>query len=213
MKKYTMNPINLTIDTQNLDGSFKRIAEDLLNQFVLISGEKSFRICEIEFYYTGVNHEDKYTHGHELQKTSGMWYQHGSGLDITCGNENNYGGILIRALQEIDTEGKEVNYIYGPLKCLQALMSGFRSIDKHEVIFGLERVPQGVMSHEEIYSAPRAGLNPDRQPEMHNKMYRYFIYPMKKHEPKGEIIASLRDHIPDEKLKQVFGWKTLPEKK
>ena len=91
-----MNPINLTINTQNLDSSFRRIAEDLLNHFIFISGEKSYRICEIEFYYMGVNHEDKYTHGHELQKTSGQWYQHGSGLDITCGNDNAYGGILIR---------------------------------------------------------------------------------------------------------------------
>lgn len=49
----------LEFDPLNLKISLKRIANDLLNQFVLISGEKSFRICEIEFYYTGVNHKDK----------------------------------------------------------------------------------------------------------------------------------------------------------
>lgn len=208
-----MGILNLSIDIQNPEDTFKRIANDLLNHYVLISGKKSFRICEIEFYYTGVDHNDKYTHSHELQKTSGQWYQHRSGLDITCGNEDYYGGILIRAIERVDEPvDKTEKYIYGPLKCLQALMSGFKSIVKHEVTIGLEKANQGTLSLEKVSSAPRAGLNPDRDPEMYSKMYRFFIYPMKKHDPKGEIIASLRGQIPDEELKEIFGWKTLPEK-
>ncbi|MCH7411104.1 hypothetical protein MM239_16990 [Belliella sp. DSM 111904] len=207
-----MEFINLSIDTKNLENSFKRIAEDLLNQYMLISGKKSFRICEIEFYYTGINHDDKYTHGHELQKTLGQWYQHGSGLDITCGNEDYYGGILIRALQAVDKQGKELDYIYGPLKCLQALMSGFKSIEKHQVTFGLEKSNQGTLSLEKVLSAPRAGLNPTRDQEMYSKPYRFFIYPKKQHHLKGEIISSLRGHIADDELKEMFGWKVLPDK-
>lgn len=92
-----MHSINLSIDPENFQGSFRQIAEELMNNFILCSGVRIFRICEIEFYYKDIDHNDNYTHGHKQQKTSGQWYQHGSGLDIICGNEKSYGGILIRA--------------------------------------------------------------------------------------------------------------------
>ncbi|SMD42073.1 hypothetical protein SAMN00777080_0610 [Aquiflexum balticum DSM 16537] len=187
----------------------------MLNQYVLISGRRKFRICEIEFYYKEVegHHKDIYTHAHELQKSSGKWYQHGSGLDITCGNDKAYGGILIRALQELNEEGEEINYIYGPLKSLHILMENFGSVDKHEITFGLEKVHGGFITSESVLNATRVGLNPVHDKEMQQKMYRYFIFPQKPHDRKGEIIASLRGRIEDDKLKELFGWKTLPDPK
>ncbi|WP_158860972.1 DNA-3-methyladenine glycosylase [Lunatibacter salilacus] len=208
-----MNSINLSIDPKSLESSFRRIADELLNKSVLVSGFKIFRICEIEFYYKDTLHNDSYTHGHKQQKTSGLWYQHGSGLDITCGNENAFGGILIRAIQEIENQGKVIDdaYIYGPLNCLQALFSSFSNIEKHQVTFGFEKAIPNMLSQEEILSVPRTGLNKNLNLEMHSKMYRFFIFPKKQHDPKGEIIASLRGIIDDERLKEMFGWKTLPE--
>lgn len=208
-----MHSIDLSIDPKNVELSFRHISEQLLNHFILVSGVKIFRICEIEFYYKDSFHNDSYSHGHKQQKTSGQWYQHGSGLDITCGNENAFGGILIRAIQEIDSRGEiiEKGYIYGPLNCLQALFSSFVSIEKHQVTFGFEKVIPNIMSQEDVLSAPRAGLNRNLNPDMHNKLYRFFIFPKKQHDPKGEIIASLRGIIDDERLKEMFGWKILPE--
>lgn len=210
-----MKTLDLSIDINQIDDSFARIAEQLMNHYILVSGESRYRLCEIEFYYTqkGTDHEDKYTHCHDLQKTTGQWYQHGSGLDITIGNKLTCGGILIRALQEIDKDGVEIHkqYFYGPLKSLQVLMSSFTSIEKHQVVFGLEEFE--FKNKQKILNAPRAGLNPTLDPEMYSKPYRYFIFPKKEHKPKGEIISSLRGLIKEEELKELFGWKTLPEKK
>lgn len=207
-----MNTINLSIDPNNPESSFKRIAEKLLNHNVLVCGENTYRICEIEFYFKADFHDDSYTHCHEQQKTSGKWYQHGSGLDITIGNREACGGILIRAIQKIDDNGDDIldGYTYGPLKTLQALMASFKSIAKHQVTFGLEEFE--FANKQRVLSAQRVGLNPNLNPDMHKKMYRFFIYPKKRHDLKGEIITNLSGILEDDELKELFGWKTLPKK-
>lgn len=81
---------------------FERIADLLLNQYVLKVGEKSYRICSIEFYYKQAQHLDKAAHAHQRQLSCGEWYFHGSGLDITFGNESEFGGILIQSIKELE---------------------------------------------------------------------------------------------------------------
>src|SRR3712207_4883049 len=83
--------------------SFTQIANMLMNKHVLQVGRTYYRITDCEFYYHAQSHKDIYTHGHERQKTSiGEWYFHGSGLDITLGGNDCYGGILLTAIAEIN---------------------------------------------------------------------------------------------------------------
>jgi hypothetical protein len=47
---------------------------------------------------TSSQHPDEYAHQHAEQAKSNTWYFHGSGLDITFGDKEIYGGILIRSI-------------------------------------------------------------------------------------------------------------------
>lgn len=102
------------IDFENLDRSFEETATELMNDWVIWSNGTPYRIAELEFYVRNADHDDNYTHGHPLQRTNGKWYMHGSGIDITCSSDDHYGGILIRALQNlVDTSA--TGYVYGPI--------------------------------------------------------------------------------------------------
>src|SRR5205807_688183 len=103
------------------DEQFKKIAEYLINEAILyLPKQQKYQIIELEFYFNdsengdddsnddGRLHCDPYSHQHDHQKTCGEWYFHrvgktgyrgGSrkGIDITFGNEDVYGGILIRS--------------------------------------------------------------------------------------------------------------------
>ncbi|CAG8622430.1 23102_t:CDS:1 [Cetraspora pellucida] len=97
----------------------KDVANFLLrNTRLHLPPKRTFTILEIEFYLRDeVNdHCDPFSHGHEHQLTCGEWYFHhvgrfgyrgGSrkGIDITFGskNRNIYGGILIRAIRDDET--------------------------------------------------------------------------------------------------------------
>ncbi|CAJ0903158.1 11034_t:CDS:2, partial [Entrophospora sp. SA101] len=116
---------------------FKKIAEYLINDVILyLPKNKKYQIIELEFYFNTLEnnsndnallHCDPYSHQHEHQKTSGEWYFHRvgkfgyrggtrKGIDITFGNENAYGGILIRSIKRIiDNEDDDENeLIEGP---------------------------------------------------------------------------------------------------
>lgn len=41
---------------------FEKIADKILNNTVLHVKDKTYRICEIEFYYKNTDHNDQYTH-------------------------------------------------------------------------------------------------------------------------------------------------------
>src|SRR5271170_8512868 len=92
----------------------QQIAESLLNKYVLVVGEKEYRLAEIEFYINNGTHNDQYTHGDPNQKKYGKWYFHRyrghayksgtyKGLDLTLGNDTTYFGILIRSIYDTTT--------------------------------------------------------------------------------------------------------------
>lgn len=92
------------------ENNFDTMANLLLNKSILVINNTEWRISEIEFYYHSNIHPDNYTHKDENQKRNGEWYFHRQngksykggtykGLDISCGNENNYGGILLRSIE------------------------------------------------------------------------------------------------------------------
>jgi len=103
---------------------FKNLADQILNNSVLISNNKKFRICEIEMYLLSSIHQDKYVHGDEDQKSFEKFYFHKfktgtfksgtfKGVDIALGNKDTYFGILIRSIENMETkEFTEPNYCY-----------------------------------------------------------------------------------------------------
>lgn len=115
--------MNFTIDDSNIEQSFNTIAKELINENVLVVNDKEFEFTEIEFYFfkKGV-HEDVYTNKHK--RKAGEWRIHNQGLDITLeGNEEQYGGILIRGLSSENT------YINGPIKALGFLFESMGSVN------------------------------------------------------------------------------------
>ncbi len=104
--------------TSNVHEHFGEIAKQLMNHSTLVAGHERYRLVEIEFYFFFNRHQDVYSHKREEQKHSGTWYIHGSGVDITFGKSDEFGGILIRGLQKINTtESKREDFIFGPINC------------------------------------------------------------------------------------------------
>ena len=180
--------LDLTIDNLDINGSFERIANELLNKWILEVNNSKYRIAEIEFYLKSGQHNDTYTHGHELQKTTGNWYFHGSGIDLTFGTSESYGGILIRAIYNI----LDNKYIHGPLNTVTELFSNLGTAYSSSFQFGLTPDTNGLLNYERVFKAPRVGLNPEKDKESFNQNYRFLIMPKQKHLDKTSIAEAMR---------------------
>ena len=113
---------------------FEKKANEIINKKILIVNGQKFRFHEIEFYYYSKKHLDVSCHKNEMQMSNDQWYFHRmgkkkedgykggtyKGLDMTIGSEKNknYGGILIRTIQDCDTE----EIIEGPCKCVNKIL-------------------------------------------------------------------------------------------
>lgn len=65
------------LDLKNIDQTMiENIAKSLFFRYVIVVGEKEYRLAEIEFYIKSDNHNDQYTHGDQNQKQFGKWYFH-----------------------------------------------------------------------------------------------------------------------------------------
>ena len=196
--------IDFTINEDKIDEDFQRIANDLLNNWILKVEDALYRITEIEFYYRDEarKHDDSYIHGHQLQRQKGKWYFHGSGIDITFGNEKSFGGILIRAMVNIQSN----EYFNGPLVCVQELFRNFPAIFNTEINFGLIPAKNDQLNSEKLIRASRVRLNPDKNPEMWNKYYRFLIMPKEKHADKTGIAEAMKKQGIDEaEIKKIWG--------
>lgn len=105
----------------------------LLTATELLVAGHPHRFLELEFYYCSSEHPDTFTHCHPDQKTFGKWcfhragkkadcsYRNGTykGLDISIGNEQAFGGILIRGLLDLTT-GKVIS---GPCRVVNHILA------------------------------------------------------------------------------------------
>lgn len=181
--------MNLEINNNDIEGSFKRIATDLMNNWILIAGNKSYRICELEFYCDSENHRDPYIHRHDLQKKMGKWYFHGSGLDMTFGSEKYHRSVLIRAIYDIEKS----NYIYGPLNTVTELLGNLPGIYGGDFSLKIELDNTGKIKDEykiEPIKAPRVGLNTEKDSKecYCQRNYRFFVMPKEKHNGKESLM-------------------------
>lgn len=139
---------------------FKSVAEFFMMRKRLKCGENIYKIVECEFYFFQENgdHKDIYTHKAKEQLSFGKWYDHGSGLDITIGNEKDtYGGILIRSLQNVNSG----QYINGPLNIKKELF--FNMGDVLNPVYSPYFIDILDKQISPIYSVKRVGLNKNKQ--------------------------------------------------
>ncbi|MCK4654589.1 MAG: hypothetical protein KAU01_09085, partial [Candidatus Cloacimonetes bacterium] len=151
------------------------------------------------------------------------------GLDITFGNNINYGGIIIRAIQKINNEGKcepiegpcnVVKYILGINEEKEKKYKGFvEEIEKHDIFENNKiKLDFNNVDNKKYYKAPRVGINPARnKPDWEcfiMKNYRYFVkhtnscnYPSKDREL---IILSLKKNhkFTVDCIKKFFSFRT-----
>ncbi|KAF0974495.1 hypothetical protein FDP41_006527 [Naegleria fowleri] len=129
---------------KEFEDTFTSITDYLFNHVELIVKDKTFRLAEVEYYYTCPPvHNDPFSHCHELQATKGEWYFHQSlaktndnnykggsyqGLDITIGCGKFKGGVLIRSL----LDGEKL--IEGPSLCVDAIINTYDCKTIHEFV-------------------------------------------------------------------------------
>ena len=185
--------------------SFKELAEDFLNQHILVLNESGtssrteFRLVEIEFYLFSETHPDPYTHRAQEQSTSNRFYFHKfrngtyksgtwKGLDICLGNENSFFGVLIRSIAEI---GAADRIVEGPCLSVNRILGHFGSNDVRNFVgevlrgkldFDVYDESQPIhleksqdLKREAIFSGPRIGLS-DKWPEFKSRPYRFCIF-------------------------------------
>jgi hypothetical protein len=194
--------INFNVDVEKPNVDFKRIASEIMNDWILQIENKKYRITEIEFYLKHDEHNDGYTHGHELQREMGKWYFHGSGIDITFGNECSYGGILIRAIYNLDTH----KYVYGPIKVVTEVLSSIKNVYYSTLLFGLNPDSEKRIEREIPIAAPRVGLNSLHNQVMHDKFYRFVVMPKMQHANKTEIVEAMKKQgYSEEESNNIWG--------
>ena len=170
------------LTNENIEEQFRKIAEELFFEYQLNVNHQVYKLVEIEFYYNSNKHDDPFVHCDKMQKTNGQWYFHGSGIDITFGdNEKNYGGILIRGVAKNINEHDE--YISGPLNVAKEIFSQLGSVELHNVNFGLEKL-QKVHSPDsnDFIASSRVNLPENKSESKYfNANYRFITHINSKH--------------------------------
>lgn len=110
--------LDLSIEAIDLETSFDRIAQQLLQNYILRVGAHGYQLTEVEFYYNNATRTlDNFAHQHPPPFLNGTWRLHGAGLDIVLKQAGDYyGGILLRGLQPLDAALQPIadRYIDGP---------------------------------------------------------------------------------------------------
>ena len=121
------------VEANQILHTFEKIADLLMSEYAIHYKNSIYLFDEIEFYFCSKNHIDPYSHSineknltqckdkkNNLQNKMLYWYFHGSGIDITFGDENKkiYGGILIRKIFDVQTK----KIIGGPLKLREHIL-------------------------------------------------------------------------------------------
>ncbi|MBU3676388.1 MAG: hypothetical protein FGM54_04300 [Chitinophagaceae bacterium] len=170
--------VNFSSESNALE-SFNRIANELANNIILKINDAKYRIVDCEFYAYSPVLPDPHTYKHSLQLQQGKLYLHGSGIDITCGNGESYGGILLRSVVRLyngsdSSTGFMQAQFDGPQIVATELLSNLNTLTdggKNEIV--LEDI-QGQNQTASFYGAKRVlktkrvGLTPKKDdPDNH----------------------------------------------
>jgi len=205
----------ITDSTTDFEGIFDALAEEIINNSVLMVCDSPLRFREIEFYVNHPNHPDKYTHSDVDQRRASCWYFHKigktyrggtyKGLDISIGGKNHFGGILIRSLLDQSTgdiiEGsclcvnhmiKLVKAKYPEIDSIQGIVSHPKYNEKVLDTTGIIHIekPDAKEVKYKYYKGTRVGLS-QKYPEYLNKLYRYIVLPAKVKKGKDTLVKAL----------------------
>jgi 3-methyladenine DNA glycosylase Mpg len=180
-----------------------KLAKYILSNICLCINGDDYRLLEIELYIYNDQHKDIFAHCHNEQTKFLTWYFHQmsekehsykggtfKGLDITCGINGGYGGILLRTIMNEKT-GRVTE---GPCNVVnEILLRTNQDSIKEFVIDNLSKDKLSCVAnpllflHEkeyadsDIYVAPRIGLTlkgdfvTEKEKYIHRK-YRYIIF-------------------------------------
>jgi hypothetical protein len=102
--------------------SLEVIAKELILNRLIVVNKSKFSLIDIEIYYWHNFHKDDYAKGIKHTRPFGDFELHRYGIDISLGNakNNDFGGILIRGLYDIDkkevlSKSKVVRSIFNKL--------------------------------------------------------------------------------------------------
>ena len=204
---------------------FAGMAAACLNEWQLLVGGTCCRMTEVEFYYHGPTHPDWFTHRDPLQTSCGRWYFHRSGsgfrggsfkgLDLTFGDSETHGGMLIRGLELADG-----SLISGPCLCVNHLMHqlGFTSVaELHAATAGshaaqnngLLAIGQSETAFERpIFNTARVGLSLNRATDAQSPLipfvmrrYRFLTRPDASGKGRPQLILAL--HIDGHSVRAI----------
>lgn len=182
---------------------FEDVCNLLFYKTVFHVGNQRFKITEAELYLNDKdNHPDVFTHGSKEQEKTGLFYFHKnkggvkfkefprSGIDITFGNENRFGGILLRGMQNLDCDS---DYLDGPAKVSQKVVEALGVNKVKDIASTIDINISNSQDlwfedvsgeNQSIYKVPRIGLSlsnnnvKERLPYI-SKLYRYLAAPLK----------------------------------
>lgn len=115
--KKILSQLDANSSKEDIQDTFKSVANKLLKEFHIVKGGRVFRMIEIELYFCNAQHQDTITY--KRTESAGRWFVH-RGVDLTLNSneaEGFYGGILIRSIVPADSD----RAILGPEKCLWEL--------------------------------------------------------------------------------------------
>ncbi|SFG29670.1 hypothetical protein [Pontibacter chinhatensis] len=215
-----MHPL-LHINTSSrasVEESFFSIASKLMRDYQLVVNEQRYRLVDIEFYYYAPGmFEDVYAHKHEAQLQVGKWYFHGSGIDITFGDGECYGGILIRAIAKVTGEGFACldgiyREVHGPLNVKTEILSNIGSAFERKASFlyledvSLDPMGANMVDNRYVIKTSRIGLNKDNDTadqSFYKGKYRYVIFPHLKLKNKTQIALDMREQFPEMTIDEI----------
>jgi hypothetical protein len=217
-------------DSQTALLKMKYLANELMNNRVVIVGQNQYRLTEIEFYlYHHKWFKDSTTHQDQRQLTSDHWYFHRFlksekmkpfhriGLDWTCGNreQNIFGGILIRGLMNI---ANPLDYLFEPSKVVKKLVNCeplsqtyLENIETEGVYENpFIRAEEKLLPDKKVFECPRVELGNNTTDELVLAPYRFLTFGDKLHKDK-ELTAFkyLKEHYELPIILREFNRKTI----
>lgn len=134
----------LKVNFESLDTilqSFDRIAEKISKDINLKINGAFYRLVDFEFYTFSEALPDPHTYKSDLQLLNGKIYLHSSGVDITFGDDKNFGGILLRGVVKLyDGSSQESGFMKqqfdGPQNVATELFSNLNPLinsEKNEI--------------------------------------------------------------------------------
>lgn len=189
------------------------LATYVLSNLYICANGNIYRMIEIELYIYNNTHKDIFTHRHSKQSEFFIWYFHQmserensykggtyKGLDIACGFDGGYHGILIRAVVNLSDQ----TVIEGPCNVVNEILRQSEVDSIQELI--TDRLENNLsctnpmlfigstpFDPTTIYTAPRIGLtlkgnNAAAKQSFINKHYRYIIFKDKIKKEKRKMI-------------------------